>query len=142
MPISSGGDKLSNPAVGTADNTGNLVIHVFESESHDALPVHLSSDYGVMMFRAGDGWSRFTLASRATRSVREFTDYDAYLEALSKLPKGSTLCIYDRCLVPRFYDFYPVHTELYQKFLRDCRKRGLNVAKEPRITCTCTAFEP
>jgi len=139
---SSATDKLSNSAVGTTDATGKLIIHVFESESHDSLPVHLSTDYGVMMFRGDDGWCRFTLASKATKSVREFTNYDAYLGALTELPKGSTLCIYDRCLVPTFYDFYPVHTALYQKFLRDCRKRGLNVAKEPKITCTCAAVEP
>ena len=91
-----------------------------------------------MMFRADDGWCRFTLASKAANSVREFTNYDTYLEALSTLPKGSTLYIYDRCNVQTFYDFYPVHQELYRKFLRDCRERSLNVATEPKITCTCT----
>jgi hypothetical protein len=139
---SNAAEQLSNPAVGTVDGRGKLVSHVFESESRDARPVHLSTDYGVMMFRAADGWSRFTLASKSTNSVREFTNYNAYLEALSALPKGSTLCIYDRCLVPTFYDFYPVHDELYRKFLRDCRKRGLNIAKEQKTTCTCKDAAP
>lgn len=90
-----------------------------------------------MMFRALDGWCRFVLANKSTESVREFTSYDEYLEALSEIPKGSTLNIYDRCQMPRFYDFYPVHQELYRKFSRDCRKLGLKLAKEPQITCTC-----
>ena len=90
------------------------------------------------MFHAADGWVRFTIAEKFKNSVREFTNYDAYLDALAELPKGSTLTIYDRCLVPQLYDCYPVHQELYQKFSRDCRKRGLKLAKEPKITCTCT----
>ena len=139
---SSAADKpLSNPAIGTTDATGKLVIHVFNADSKLPQAVHLSTDFGVMMFRADDGWCRFTLAAKTTNSVREFTNYNDYLNALSELPKGSTLTIYDRCLMPLFYDFYPVHAELYQKFTRECRKRGLNIAKEPRITCTCESAE-
>lgn len=94
------------------------------------------------MFRASDGWCRFVLAAKRKNSVREFTNYNDFLGALSELPKGSTLTIYDRCLMPRFYDFYPVHEELYEKFSRDCRKRGIKIAKEPRITCTCEEAAP
>lgn len=128
---------LSDPAVGTVDATGKLVVHVFDGNR-----AHLSTDYGVVMCHSADGWVRFTIADKAKNSVREFTNYDSYLTALSDLPKGGTLTIYDRCLMPKFYDFYPMHEELYQKFSRDCRKRGLRLAKEPKITCTCTAVEP
>jgi hypothetical protein len=123
---------LSDPAVGTVDTTGKLVIHVFYGNR-----AHLSTDYGVVMCRSADNWVLFTIADKAKNSVREFSNYDDYLAALSELPKGSTLTIYDRCLMPQFYDFYPMHHELYQKFSRDCHKRGLKLAKEPKITCTC-----
>jgi hypothetical protein len=130
---------LSHPDVGTTDGSGSLVIHVFNADSKEPVSVRLKTDYGVMMFRTNDGWVRFVLANKAKNSVREFTNYNAYLAALSELPKGSTLCIYDRCLMPTFYDFYPVHEELYAKFSRECRERGLKIAREPKIVCTCPA---
>jgi hypothetical protein len=124
----------SDARVGTTDTDGRIIIHVF-----DGCPAHLSSDFGIVMCHAADGWVRFTLARKAQKSVREFSNYNNFLEALAELPKGSVLTIYDRCSVPLFYDFYPVHQELHQKFSRDCRKRGLKLAEDPRITCTCTA---
>jgi hypothetical protein len=128
--------SLSDPAVGTVDATGKLVIHVFDPQSKRPARVHLSTEYGVLLFRNNNG-VRFAIAEQAGNSVREFDIYEDYLKALATLPKGSTLTVYDRCTVPLFYDFYPLHQEMYQKFTRDCRKRGLKVAKEEKIICTC-----
>jgi hypothetical protein len=71
---SAGDTPLSHPAVGTTDHDGRLIVHVFESEDRVPIYTHLSTDYGVLMFRATDGWCRFTLADRAKNSVREFTN--------------------------------------------------------------------
>lgn len=128
---------VSDCSVGTTDATGALIIHVFGADSKRPARVHLSTPYGIMMFRAAGGGARFTFADQAKKSVREFDDYDDLLSALAQLPKGSTLTIYDRCTVPLFYDFYPVHQELSDKFSRDCRKRGLKVSNENKLTCTC-----
>src|SRR4051812_11211049 len=98
LDTSAADTPLSNAVVGTTDATGKLVIHVFNANTKSPRAVHLSTDYGVMMFRADDGWCRFVLADKPKNSVREFTNYNTYLAALSDLPKGSTLCIYDRCL--------------------------------------------
>src|ERR1043165_5112562 len=128
---------LSDPLVGTTDNSGKLIIHVYTAEGADPIPVPLETEYGVMMFHGRNGSARFLLANRQRASVREFTNYNEFLAALSEEPKASVLHIYDRCTVPQFYDFYPVHEELYEKFRTDCRKRSLKIAPSPKITCTC-----
>ena len=126
----------SDPLVGTTDSSGKLIIHVYTAEGADPIPVPLDTDYGIMMFRPSDG-ACFTLADRRSETVREFTNYDHFLKALSALPKSSTLHVYDRCTVPLFMDFYPVHKELYQKFRKDARERALKISPESKITCTC-----
>ena len=131
---------LSDPLVGTPDSSGDLIIHVYTAEGAVPIPVPLKTDYGVMMFHARDGSARFLLADRRKASVREFTNYDHFLTALSEVPGASVLHLYDRCTVPQFYDFYPVHHELYQKFRSDCRKRSLKIAPDPKITCTCAQY--
>lgn len=80
---------LSDPAVGTTDATGRLVIHVFDADTKTPHRTHLSTDYGILMFHAADGWVCFTIAHKSKNSVREFTNYDAYLDVLAELPKGS-----------------------------------------------------
>lgn len=127
----------SDPLVGTTDNSGKVIIHVYTADGADPISVPLDTDYGVMLFRARAGSARFLLAERPNSSAREFTNYADFLAALSKLPRASVLHIYDRCLVPRFSDFYPVHQELYEKFRADCRKRSLKIAPNSKITCTC-----
>ena len=126
----------SDPRIGTTDPSGRLILHVFTFEGAEPILVPLTSDYGIMMFRATDG-ARFTLADRRSGSVHEFTNYDHFLKALSALPTGSTLHIYDRCTVPLFMDFYPVQKELYQKFRADTRERSLKISTESKMTCTC-----
>ncbi len=130
----------SDPLVGTTDNSGKLIIHVYTAEGADPISVPLETDYGVMLFHARDGSARFLLAERHKASAREFTNYADFLTALSKLPRASVLHIYNRCTVPLFSDFYPVHQELYQKFRADCRKRSLKIAPNPKITCTCEQY--
>lgn len=129
-------EKKSDPLVGTTDDSGNVILHVFDAGEGDKRPAALSSDYGIVMCRSGD-WVLFALGDRAKKTVQEFTNYDRFLEALKALPKGATITIYDRCQVPRFYDFYPVHQELYQKFGKASKKMGLKIAEDPNITCTC-----
>jgi hypothetical protein len=133
--------KKSHPLVGTKDARGNLILHVFGAAKGEERPAALVSDYGVVLCRSGD-WVLFVLADRARQRVHEFTSYRDFEEALAALPKGSEITIYDRCLLPEFYDFYPVHEELGEKFRRACAERGLKVAEDARITCTCTAAAP
>lgn len=129
--------KLSDPVIGTADASGRLALHVFSPGAANPAIARLSTDYGVVMCRRQDGWVLFALGEREKKSVREFSNYDAFLGALDEVPKGSTITIYDRCLMPTFYDFYPVHSELWKKFRKNCEQRGLKLAEEPKITCTC-----
>ena len=131
---------LSDPLVGTTDSSGKLIIHVYTAEGADPIPVPLETNYGVMMFRGRDGSARFLLADRRKASVREFTNYNHFLAALSEVPRASVLHIYDRCTVGKFYDFYPVHEELYEKLRAECRKRSLRIAPDTKITCTCTHY--
>jgi hypothetical protein len=126
----------ADPKVGL-DASGSLVMHVFGSGSQNARPVVLRTDYGVMMHRGIDGCGRFILATKASSMVREFTNYDEFIETMSELPKGSVIDIYDRCTVPVFYDFYPVHHELLVKFENDCHKHGLTITAQPIVTCDC-----
>ena len=130
-------EKRSDPMVGTLNSEGIVILHVFDDGHGGKRNATLTTDYGIVMCRRPDGWVLFALGDRAKRSVQEFSNYDKYIEAIAALPKGSTLTIYDRCLMPRFYDFYPVHYELYKKFKKDCNKKGLKIAADPRITCTC-----
>lgn len=133
--------KKSHPLVGTADARGNLILHVFSAGMGEDRPAALVSDYGVVLCRSRD-WVLFVLADRARQRVLEFTNYGDFENALASLPKGSEVTVYDRCLLPEFYDFYPVHEELGQKFRRTCARRGLKVAEDNRTICTCTAAAP
>jgi hypothetical protein len=133
--------KKSHPLVGTADARGNLILHVFSAGMGEDRPAALVSDYGVVLCRSRD-WVLFVMADRARQRVLEFTTYGDFEKALASLPKGSEITVYDRCLLPEFYDFYPVHEELGQKFRRTCTQRGLKVAEDTRTTCTCTATAP
>lgn len=133
--------KKSDPLVGTVDANGRVIVHVFNAGEGRKRPAALTTGYGIVMCRHAD-WVLFALGDRAKKSVQEFTNYDDFLEALKAIPKKSTITIYDRCLMPRFYDFYPVHEELYSKFKKDCKAMGLVLAKDPRITCTCEEPPP
>jgi hypothetical protein len=135
--------KKSDPLVGTVDANGRVIVHVFNAGEGRKRPAALATDYGIVMCRHAD-WVLFALGDRAKQSVQEFMNYDDFLEALKAIPKKSTITIYDRCLMPTFYDFYPVHEELYDKFKKDCKDRGLKVAGDSKITCTCpdAALEP
>ena len=130
--------KSSDPIIGTADASGNLAIHVFSPGAKNPNVARLTTDYGIVMCHSKDGWVLFVLADKAKKTVKEFTNYTTFLAALDEVPPDSVMTIYDRCSVPQFYDFYPVHFELYKKFRRDCGERGLKIAKDPKITCTCT----
>ncbi|MBL9142891.1 MAG: hypothetical protein JNM99_04335 [Verrucomicrobiaceae bacterium] len=133
--------KKSDALVGTVDTSGRVILHVFDAGEGGKRPAALTSDFGIVMCRHAD-WVLFSLGDRAKKTVREFTSYDRFLEALETIPKGSTITIYDRCLMPTFYDFYPVHGELYDKFEKDCKDRGLKLAENPKITCTCPDAAP
>ena len=133
--------KKSDPLVGTQDAAGRVIIHVFDAGEGGKRPAALTSEFGVVMCRHAN-WVLFALGDRAKKSVREFTNYDRFIEALEAIPKGSTITIYDRCLMPTFYDFYPVHGELYDKFEKDCKDRGLKLAEDSKITCTCPDAAP
>ena len=143
LPICGHADdqKKSDPLVGTVDAAGRVILHVFNAGEGRKRPAGLATDYGIVMCRHAD-WVLFALGDRKKKSVQEFTNYDDFLEAVEAIPKGSAITIYDRCLMPRFYDFYPVHAELYSKFKKDCKARGLTLAKDPRITCTCEEPPP
>jgi len=127
------------PRVGEKDAQGRLVFHIYEGSNPKV--VSLESDIGIMMFRRG-GWPVFLLADRRAGKVTEFTSYETFLESLSELPEKSKITIYDRCTVPLFYDFYPVHFKLREKFSEFCKSKGLILVEDPQITCTCTIDLP
>lgn len=130
-------DKPSDSLVGTTDKEGRLIFHVYKGGTMEKFPQALTTDYGVGMYRRTNGEPLFVLGNRVAKSVKEFSNYDDFLRALAKLPKGSTVSIYQRCTVHAFYDFYPVEVELYKKFEKESRKMGLKIAEDPVITCTC-----
>lgn len=133
--------KAMEPAVkvGDTDSQGRLIIYVYKGTSPASIPVPLRSDYGVMMYRKG-GEPHFLLAERKSKKLLDRTDYNAFLDDLQKLPSGTEISIYDRCTVPHFYDFYPVHRELAEKFAAFCEKHHLKIDEESKITCTCVLF--
>ncbi len=118
---------------GSKDENGNLVIYCFDSAS----PAVLTTDYGVVMYRDDKCMPKFILADRKAGSSKTFESYDEFTDVLGTLSKGSLLHVYDRCTVPHFYDFYPLHEELMEKFLKDARRVHVKVSKEPVIICTC-----
>lgn len=133
--------KKSDPLVGTLDASGQVILHVFDAGEGSKRPAALASDYGIVMCRHAD-WVLFALGDRAKKTVQEFTNYEEFMDALKAIPKGSIITIYDRCLMPTFYDFYPVHEELYNKFKKACKGMGLKVAEDSKITCTCEEVAP
>jgi len=133
--------KKSDPLVGTYDASGQVILHVFDAGEGRKRPAALTTEFGIVMCRHAD-WVLFALGDRAKKTVQEFTNYEDFTAALRAIPKGSTITIYDRCLMPTFYDFYPVHVELYDKFKRACKKGGLKVAEDSKIICTCPDAAP
>ncbi len=129
--------QVADPVVGTVDESGNLVLHVFSPGSKIPDVACLTTDYGVVLYHSRERGARFVLGDRARKSVREFGSYADFVAALGELPPRSVVTIYDRCTVPRFYDFYPVNEELHFKFERDCAAKGVRIADMPKITCTC-----
>lgn len=127
----------ADPAIGSADESGNMVLHVFCPGEKDPCVARLVTDYGVVICRDNQRGALFVLGDRARKTVREFGSYPDFAQALGELPPGSVVAIYDRCTVPRFYDFYPVHVELYKKFSRHCAAKEVKIADLPQITCTC-----
>lgn len=128
---------VPDPVVGSVDGSGNLVLHVFSPGAKIPDVACLMTDYGVVLYQSREHGAIFVLGDRAKKSVREFGSYAEFVEALGELPPKSVVTIYDRCTVPRFYDFYPVHEELFFKFERDCTAKGVRIANMPKITCTC-----
>lgn len=128
---------VADPVVGSVDGSGNLVLHVFSPGSKIPDVACLTTNYGVVMYQSRDHGAMFVLGDRAKKSVREFGSYADFVEALGELPPRSVVTIYDRCTVPRFYGFYPMHEELYFKFKRDCAAKKVRIADMPKITCTC-----
>lgn len=129
--------QVADPVVGTADDSGDLVLHVFSPGAKNPDVASLTTNYGVVMYWSREHGARFVLGDRARKSVREFGRYEDFVAALGELPPRSVVTIYDRCTVPSFYGFYPMHEELYLKFKRDCAAKRVRVADMPKITCTC-----
>jgi hypothetical protein len=127
----------SHPLVGSTDKQGQLIMHVLDAGTAAETIVPLRSDFGIMMCRMPDSGALFVIGNKAKASIQEFTNYDDFLAALDEVPVDSVLTIHDRCLMPQFHDFYPVHFELLKKFRRECGERGLRIAKEDKIFCTC-----
>lgn len=125
-----------DPAVGSADESGDVVLHVFCPGEKDPCVARLTTDYGVVIYRDSKRGAQFALGDRAGRTVREFGYYPDFVKALGELPRGSAVTVYDRCTVPHFYDFYPVNEEMCEKFSRDCAAKGLKIAGQ-NLTCTC-----
>lgn len=122
------------------DEKGRPIIYSFGKT-----PVIMVSDYGVMVERCEQDKDEicFYLASRNPESVHSFSRWrwDEFLEAIGQLPKGSKLKIYQKCLLPSFYEFYPVHEQFAETLATECRNRGIVLLygnKEmPNLTCTC-----
>ncbi|WP_395749732.1 hypothetical protein [Prosthecobacter sp.] len=131
----------ADPVIGSADASGALVLHVFSPGMRNPNVARLTTDYGVVLYRSREKGATFVLGDRGKNSVREFGDYSDFVKALGELPSGSVITIYDRCQMPRFFDFYPVHQAMYRMFANDCAKRGLKLAEHPKITCTCSETE-
>ena len=129
--------QVAEPVVGSVDGAGDLVLHVFTPGERIPNVASLTTDYGVVLYRSEEHGAMFVLGDRARKSVREFGYYPDFVKALGELPPRSVVTIYDRCTVPRFYDFYPVHEEMHFKLARDCAAKKLRIASIPKITCTC-----
>jgi len=119
------------------DDQERVTLHVLKRYKGGEVPVTLRTPFGVMMVRDEHGAAHFILGKHSDKSRQDFTSYEDFLEALGALPKKSVITIHDRCLMPQFYDFYPVHEELLEKFEKDCKKMGLKVTEYPVIFCTC-----
>lgn len=118
---------------GQQNEQGNLIIHCF----YGTIPVLLTTDCGFLVSRNQYGTPQFVLARRDLKQVQTFESWDDLLDTVRALPKRSTIHIYDRCTVPPFYSFYPLHQEFLAKVKKDFRRAGVLVAEPHIMTCTC-----
>lgn len=131
---------VEDPFIGSADASGDLVLHVFSPGAKDPNVALLTTAYGVVLYHSRERGAMFVLGDRARNAVREFSYYPDFVKALGELPSDSVLTIYDRCTVPPFFDFYPLEEEMYEKLKRDCTRRRLKLGDMPKITCTCSSM--
>ena len=124
----------SDPLVGTADASGRIILHMFTGPNGKKIPAPLVTDYGIVMCRRANGTALFVLGDKARQSVTEYSNYELFINALTALPSGSVLTIYDRGQLPVFYDFYPVHKELYNKLERAIAKQGIRISEVRKLT--------
>ena len=128
-------DASPEPKVGDRAASGNLVLYVFhQAKTRKPLPAELTTDYGFMVISRNEDDRKpiYRLANRAEATVEDFNSFEEFSTALAKLPKGSVLHHYDKCLVPTSWGF-----RYWQQLERACKRLGLSLSEQPHLTCNC-----
>jgi hypothetical protein len=131
-------DKDNAISKGKINQNNQLIILLFRQVgSGKEFPVALLREYGIMIFNIGDETNpiaRYELSKQSEKKILVFENYEDLLLALSELPKGSKIDIYDKCTVPIYYGLKDFSEK---KLVEYCKQHGLDISKHRNITCTC-----
>jgi hypothetical protein len=120
---------------GSLTPSGTLVIHVFQqAKTGRPIVAEVKNAYGYMVINTGkSSGALYRLASNELKRIEEFTDFEDFKRALAKIPRGSELVRYDKCLAPTHYGL----SFDWSAFENFCAGLGLRLANEDNVTCTC-----
>jgi hypothetical protein len=123
---------------GERGQDGGLIIHVLEGPRGLRFPVRVYDDYGFMVHNVGDEnhpQARFELALNQQSRVETYSTMQEFQKALSALPKGSTLYLYDKCAASTAWGLDIA--KLIDDINSFCAGRGITVTNAEFATCTC-----
>ena len=106
--------------------------------------VFLQDDYAVMLINDGDSDKpvpRYILAIRSSRTLIDTRDFKIFQTALTQIPKGKLVFIYDSCTVPRSYGLTDAQDAAFYKAIQDAGLRTPGEDGPLRMTCYCKALE-
>jgi hypothetical protein len=135
--FANGGEQ---PKVGSVAKNGNLIMHIFNSVDDPPvpLPVELKDDYGFMIFNVGTLEApklKVIVGLRKDKKLSEATTWEDSDKLLAKIPKGSSIHYYGKCLCPTFYG---LPEDTWDRMQALIKKHNLTYEDtQDRITCDC-----
>ncbi|MEK7951625.1 hypothetical protein [Luteolibacter soli] len=128
------------PKAGSVAASGNLIMHVFHSvdDPPKALVVELTDDYGFMIFNGGTEEKPKLLIMTGSRKEKKLAEARTWEDAeklLEKIPAGSKVHYYGKCLMPTYYGLPESTWKRWEALLK--KHKLIYAEEEDRITCTC-----
>ena len=122
--------------IGDLTKEGRLIFWSRDAFDH-VEPFVLWDECGVVLVNDGNEEkpvARYIFACQKTREIVDTKDFAVFKEALSRVPKGTVVGMYDTCSVPRWYGLSEAEIA---KFHKAITRAGLKMNSETTVVCYC-----